>query len=143
MDAFIYFTFKYVYLSFVPDFTTNECKGKPTGYVRPHPTDCSKFIMCIGDGVQRVLVCPAGLHYNVRYDICDHPYLVSCKISNNVDEKPSSHVTILRNPVPHPKPGIVFPYLLLNFYALCIIEVFYIKDSVKYTYNCILKLIPH
>ena len=109
-------TFKYVdNWSFASDFQLNECKGKPVGYVRPHPADCSKFIMCIGDGVQRVQVCPAGLHYNVKYDICDHPYLVGCKISNNADEKPSSHMTIPRNPLPHRKPGIVFPLSFVKF----------------------------
>ena len=104
-------------LSFVPDFTpdfqTNECKGKHIGYARPHPTDCSKFIMCIGDGVQRVQVCPAGLHYSVRYHICDHPYLVNCKISNNMDEKPP--VTIPRNPIPHQQPGTVFLLYFAKF----------------------------
>ena len=71
--------------------------------------------MCIGDGVQRVQVCPAELHYNVKYDICDHPYLVGCKISNIADEKPSSHMTIPRNPLPHRKPGIVFPLSFVKF----------------------------
>ncbi|MFR0679381.1 carbohydrate-binding module family 14 protein [Dysgonomonas mossii] len=43
----------------------------------PHPTDCSKYIMCVL-GLPVEMKCPEGLHFNPELAYCDFPENTDC-----------------------------------------------------------------
>ncbi|XP_025406310.1 uncharacterized protein LOC112680434 isoform X2 [Sipha flava] len=51
----------------------------PKGFsgIKPHPTDCSKFISC-ASGRQFEMNCGPGTLFNPTISVCDYPYNVEC-----------------------------------------------------------------
>uniref|UniRef100_A0A182IWW4 Chitin-binding type-2 domain-containing protein n=1 Tax=Anopheles atroparvus TaxID=41427 RepID=A0A182IWW4_ANOAO len=43
-----------------------------------HPTNCSKFYECHRKDAYE-FECPAGLHFNTRLKVCDHPMVAQCE----------------------------------------------------------------
>ncbi len=58
----------------------NKCYGNGAGFKYAHPSDCTKFIICISGGAFVIQDCPGGLHYSPKLQMCDHSYLVDCKV---------------------------------------------------------------
>lgn len=60
--------------------TTSKC---PNGFngIKPHPTDCSKFLSC-ANGRTFEMDCGPGTLFNPTSSVCDHPYNVEC---NRID----------------------------------------------------------
>ena len=44
----------------------------------PDPTDCRSFFVC-SNGVPIWVLCPDGLHFNDKLDVCDWPQNVPCE----------------------------------------------------------------
>ena len=51
----------------------------PSGFsgLIPHYTDCSKFINC-NNGIEIVMDCAPGTLFDVKSNICNHPYVTTC-----------------------------------------------------------------
>uniref|UniRef100_A0A182NGU3 Scavenger receptor class A n=1 Tax=Anopheles dirus TaxID=7168 RepID=A0A182NGU3_9DIPT len=90
----------------------------PRGVIgmRPHPTDCRKFVQC-SDGSQYVKDCPPGTAFDQRLLMCDHLYKVDCDKTPNLIEgnyRRPVYPTPARQPIQAPAaskpvPAIVTP----------------------------------
>jgi len=56
--------------------TTSKCPNGFSG-IKPHPTDCSKFLSC-ANGRTFEMDCGPGTLFNPTLSVCDHPYNVEC-----------------------------------------------------------------
>lgn len=58
---------------------SSSASSCPKGFsgIKPHPTDCSKFISC-ASGRQFEMNCGPGTLFNPTISVCDHPYNVEC-----------------------------------------------------------------
>jgi len=59
-----------------PSATNSKC---PNGFngIKPHPTECSKFLSC-ANGRTFEMDCGPGTLFNPIISVCDHPYNVEC-----------------------------------------------------------------
>lgn len=59
-----------------PSTTNSKC---PNGFngIKPHPTECSKFLSC-ANGRAFEMDCGPGTLFNPTISVCDHPYNVEC-----------------------------------------------------------------
>lgn len=60
-----------------PSLASSTC---PNGFngIKPHPTECSKFLSC-ANGRTFEMDCGPGTLFNPAISVCDHPYNVNCK----------------------------------------------------------------
>ncbi|XP_037794830.1 uncharacterized protein LOC119590128 isoform X1 [Penaeus monodon] len=56
------------------------CPYTPGEYplLLPNPVDCGSFYMCSWYGTAFLQYCPAGLHFNVKLQVCDYPGHADC-----------------------------------------------------------------
>jgi len=59
-----------------PSTSNSKC---PNGFngIKPHPTECSKFLSC-ANGRAFEMDCGPGTLFNPTISVCDHPYNVEC-----------------------------------------------------------------
>lgn len=62
-----------------PAYSTPTISRCPIGFngIKPHPTDCSKFLSC-ANGRTFEMPCGPGTLFNPTISVCDHPYNVAC-----------------------------------------------------------------
>ncbi|CAL8133849.1 unnamed protein product [Orchesella dallaii] len=58
-----------------------DCTGKLDGNYQ-HPSDCQRFMSCVGQLYAYERDCPAGLNYDASNDRCDWPSQVGCIIDS-------------------------------------------------------------
>lgn len=82
--------------------TTSKC---PNGFngIKPHPTDCSKFLSC-ANGRTFEMDCGPGTLFNPTLSVCDHTYNVEC----NRNIIPTT---------PNPTAEYVIPSAVENYYT--------------------------
>lgn len=69
---------------------SSKCPNNFNG-IKPHPTDCSKFLSC-ANGRTFEMDCGPGTLFNPTISVCDYPYNVEC--SRNDVTTPKDHFTI-------------------------------------------------
>ncbi|XP_049541790.1 chitotriosidase-1 [Anopheles darlingi] len=63
-----------------PGSSDRPCAGGQTGFV-PHPTDCSRYFMCLGEGIAFEFSCPSGTLFDPILNVCNWSDKVECDIS--------------------------------------------------------------
>ncbi|XP_035793649.1 chitotriosidase-1-like [Anopheles albimanus] len=63
-----------------PGSSERPCAGGQSGFV-PHPTDCSRYFMCLGEGVAFEFTCPAGTLFDPILNVCNWSDKVQCDTS--------------------------------------------------------------
>ena len=51
--------------------------------LRPHPSDCSRFLQCSYGGIEYDMPCPMGhvqMHFSYENQMCDYPANVNCHL---------------------------------------------------------------
>ena len=90
----------------------NACEDvaeDPNFYLRPHPSDCGKFIMCqpLGGGryLPQVMLCAPGTYYDRRLTTCNHRCYQKQSINGDSSQKLFRRKKV-RGVLRHQKQGI-------------------------------------
>lgn len=87
----------------IPSATSSKCPNGFSG-IKPHPTDCSKFLSC-ANGRTFEMDCGPGTLFNPTLSVCDHP--------NNVECNWNTVLTTTSNPTDN----YVIPSAVENYYT--------------------------
>uniref|UniRef100_A0A182NJ73 chitinase n=1 Tax=Anopheles dirus TaxID=7168 RepID=A0A182NJ73_9DIPT len=60
-----------------PPSADRPCAGGQVGFV-PHPTDCSRYFMCVNDDTAFEFSCPAGTLFDPNINVCNWADNVTC-----------------------------------------------------------------
>uniref|UniRef100_A0AAG5D9Z8 chitinase n=1 Tax=Anopheles atroparvus TaxID=41427 RepID=A0AAG5D9Z8_ANOAO len=61
-----------------PSTTDEPCVGAPVGFV-PHPRDCSRYFICLGNDTGIEFTCPAGTLFDPTLNVCNWADNVNCE----------------------------------------------------------------